>query len=668
MRARRPRISGRHVGLALLAGSPALVALLVLAHDWIGAIPWWFKKGCGWAVFIAALALLARRLWTVRAGDTWPEPPAPRPVGPAARWLPWALRLATLSLAWPLLKDPANLGFGDWDYFLEKFEAIRRTILVYGEFPWWDPWCRGGVPLAAGPQVGLVSIATPLVLAFGTSVGLRLAAVLMLLIAAEGARRLADRLFGDPWASALAALVYALNGGLQVDTVAGYFISMSYAAIPWLIDAVFRLERSRRAGLALGAWGAFVVLGGIQYPSIHGVLIAALVWARAVCVLDGPRRRKLLAHSAIAMGVALALSGWRIGTLASVMRDFPRKIPPGGDETLSGLLGHLLNRPAQALLRGPEALPPYFWESTCYVGPAVLIAAAISLAGGWKWWHTLMLGCGWLAAGGSRWYLPSYWLGHWPVFSTMHAVGRWRFAAMLGLGLAAASAVARWRSSGGRWRTAATILVLVVAADLLALGNQTLHLAFSIKPVASAFPGAPSPGLISIGEWPGFPAILVNRAVVQGYEPLLGYDRHAPTARTWQGLPGYHGEFSVGGRPVEPEFWSPNRVVLRVEPGATVVINQNPGSWWSINGRPADASLRCVEMTRPFEAAADAQGRLVLEIRPRGLAVGYGLHALGFGLILAGLFASGRPGDAPGGRSRAGPVDSALAGEEVLWE
>jgi hypothetical protein len=664
MRAMHRRISGRHLKLALLAGSPVLIALLLLIPEWIGAIPWWFKKVCGWVVFLGILALLARRLLAVKPGDAWPEPPAIPAAGPAAFWRPWALRLATLSLAWPLLKAPENLGFGDWDYFLEKFEAIRRTILIYGEFPWWDPWCRGGVPLAAGPQVGLVSIATPLVLAFGTSVGLRLAALLMLLIAAEGARKLADRLFGDPWASTLTALIYALNGGLLVDTVAGYFIPMSYAAIPWLVDGVFRLERSRRAGVSLGSWGAFVVLGGIQYPSIHGVLLAALVWVRALRVLDGPRRRRLLAHSAIAVGVALALSGWRLSTLALVMRDFPRQIPPSGDETLASILNHLLNRPAKDLLRGPEALPPYFWEATCYVGPAVLIAATLSLAGGWKWFHTVTLGCGWLAAGGSRWSLPSYWLGHWPVFSTMHAVGRWRFAAMLGLGLAAGSAVARWRSRGGARRFAATALVLVVAADFLALGHQTLHLAFSVKPAASAFPGMASSALISIAEWPGFPAILVNRAVVHGYEPLLGYDRHATTARTWRGHPAYRGEFSVGGEPVQPVFWSPNRVVLRVEPGAMVSINQNPGSWWSINGRPGDPSLRCVEMNRPFMAAADAQGRLVLQISPKGLAAGYALHALGFGLILAGLLAS-RPSieNHPAGRSRGGPLDSTGASE-----
>ncbi len=81
---------------------------------------------------------------------------------------------------------PDGLGFGDWDFVLDKFEAVRRTILVWGQFPWWNPWCRGGFPLAAEPQIGAVSIATPLVLALGTGIGLRVAAMLCVGIAIEG--------------------------------------------------------------------------------------------------------------------------------------------------------------------------------------------------------------------------------------------------------------------------------------------------------------------------------------------------------------------------------------------------------------------------------------------------------------------------------------------------
>ena len=133
----------------------------------------------------------------------------------------------------PLLQHPENLGFGDWDLNLQKYESVRRTIVHWGEFPWWDPWCRGGFPLAANPQCGVVGVATPLVLAFGTSVGLRLATLACLLIAAEGARRLALLWVGDPYAAVAAGLIYGLNGGVLVQVVAGYHLPMSYLTFPW---------------------------------------------------------------------------------------------------------------------------------------------------------------------------------------------------------------------------------------------------------------------------------------------------------------------------------------------------------------------------------------------------------------------------------------------------
>ena len=101
-------------------------------------------------------------------------------------------------------------------------------------------------------------------------------------------------------------------------------------------------------------------------------------------------------------------------------------------------------------------------------------------------------------------------------------------------------------------------------------------------------------------------------------EPLLGYDQKAQTARLWRGHPNYIGEYWTDAGPVRPRWWSPNRIVLEVAPGQTVSINQNPGSWWLVNGRPAFSGWRCAETQRAFVVQADARGRVELQIRPRG--------------------------------------------------
>ncbi|SIO21503.1 hypothetical protein SAMN05444166_3036 [Singulisphaera sp. GP187] len=638
---KRPGPSSRWP-LAILALVALAILLGPLLFDLFMVIPWPTRKRMGQAIFLTILALGFRRLLTVKPGDAWPAPSREAGADRSSVWLPWALQIAVASLAVPLLSHPENLGFGDWDYFLEKFESIRRVILVAHQFPWWTPWCRGGFPLASDPQCGVFSIATPLVLLLGTSTGLHLATVIDLMIAVEGARRLAWTWFREPWAAAAAALIYGVNGGVLVYTVAGHFIPMSYCALPWLLLSAFRIGHRFRDGLWLGFWAAFAVLSGIQYPTLYGLLLAGLVWIRALRVQPGPLRGRLVWHTVAAVGVGLALAGWRLATTALVLADFPRKWQSSFDASVGEVLDWMLYKPGPAVLKA--ATSTYFWESACYVGPAVLLLALISLIHGWRWWHTLTFLGLWLAIGSIRWTHPSYWLAQGPVFSTMHVVTRWRIPAMLGLGLSAASVLARWRTQGNAFhRALAAGLVIMIAADLIGYGHQIFAVASSVEPVESLFPGPPTATLVNVENGLGFAAVLRGYGIVRGYQPLLGYDRNLPTARLWQGHTRYRGEaWTNDDAPLTTEFWSPNRIVYRTRPGQVVEINQNPGSWWRINGAFAFPNQKCAEWTKPFVARADSQGRLELRIAPKGLALGWGLHAFGIAVVLSAALACRR--------------------------
>ncbi len=637
---RRPRV-------ALYA---AVVAVLVLplVPDSFYAIPWPYRKAAGFAAFLAFSCLCLGRLLLVRAGDDLPPEDDVR----SARLLTLLLPLACLALAVPLLRHPENLGFGDWDWFLQKHEAARRTIALWGQFPWWDPWCRGGFPLAANPQCGVISVAMPLILAFGTSVGMRLATLVCFLLACEGARRLAMMWTADPYAAVAAGLIYGLNGGVLVASVAAYHLTMCYCALPWLIYYTFRLGRGTSDALWLGFWLAFNILNGIQYFSVYAVMIVSVLWSRAALVREGRLRSRFLMHTALALGTFLALAGWRLATTGLVYGDFPRHLPSGQDESFWTIRTHLLDRPTAARL-GREVMP-YFWETSLYIGPVVVVLALASLAWGWRWWHTLAFLCGWLAAGSVSWYHPSYWLQHAPLFATMHAVTRWRFMAMLGIALAVATTLARWRASPRpALRYFAVAMLLIIGADYLTLGYQILGVAFSIAPTEDRFPGPPPTDFVQVRSALGFPAVLRGYGVIHGYEPLMGYDRTAPTERLWRGHPAYVGESWTARGPVEPVLWSPNRIVFQVEPNQEITINQNPGSWWLANGEPAMPAARCAEMLRPFVARADSRGRLELRIRPRGLGLALGMHLAGVALMLLAVAGSRA---LPAGEWRAAPT------------
>ncbi len=320
---------------------------------------------------------------------------------------------------------------------------------------------------------------------------------------------------------------------MLLDTSLGYILAMSYCSVPWLALFAFRIGRRFSDGLSLGFWMGFVVMNGIQYISLYAVPFTAMIWARAVRVQPREGRGRLILHTVAAVGTCLLICGWRLSTVLLVLLDDKRERVTFWDETPLTLLHYLLHRPAPNWTdEFNAALGTTFGELTCYVGPLVVGLALLSLFFGWRWWHTLTLVCFWLALGSIQWYHPSSWLADWPFFGSAHVVTRWRFLAILGLGFAAGSVLARWRASPRpAVRIAAASLVVIIGADLVFFGHQQLPRAFSVRPSASLFPGPPVSDIVNVRDGLGYACALRGYGVIRGYEPMLSYYRDAPTLR-----------------------------------------------------------------------------------------------------------------------------------------
>lgn len=146
--------------------------------------------------------------------------------------------------------------------------------------------------LAAEPQIGAVSVATPFVLTLGTAAGRQVSAVLCQWIAVEGAYNLASLWLREPWAAATAALVYGLNGAVMVDTAQSDVTVMSYSSVPWLAYHAFRIGDRFFNGLAIGFRLAFTVCNGIHYLSLYGGVLMVAIAIRTLRVLPrGGRMR-----------------------------------------------------------------------------------------------------------------------------------------------------------------------------------------------------------------------------------------------------------------------------------------------------------------------------------------------------------------------------------------
>ncbi len=613
-----------------------LIPALFMAIPW--GIRWWF----GMTAFLALLAGLTAFALRYSPPRPWRlVDPATTPQQGLHRAWAWGLQAVALSFAYAFFARPGYGAVTDWDLHLAWFEALRLAVVRYHQFPWWDPWCCGGFPLAFEPQVGLASLDTLFVLPFGTEDGLKLASIASMMLATEGARRLARIVVADPWAVALAAAIYAWNGAVLIFTISGHALTLCYPFFPWMLLFALRLNRGVGPAVGLGISAAASVLAIVQYPTAYGALLTAGVVAWGFLGRPRADRTRYLLLVGVAASVFLALAGWRLVLTGMILRDFPRRLSSLVDNPLYNMAHALVDR---------EVPPPrvrsytkgFNSEQACYVGALALFAAVVSLRRGWRWWHTIAAVGFSMALGMVTIWHPSYWTSSWPGFSTMHMVGRWRLVAVLGLALAAADELGTWRRSGGRLRLLAALLATASVADLAVYAHQCLPISFSTPPSERKGPEPPVATIVSLQYWDfqgdpsGYEAVRRGYAVIGGYCPLLGYDRARSTARLWRGHPAYRGEFVADGHAIEPTSWSPNRVVLnRLKPDQEVEVNQNPSNYWLANGRHLFPHARCAEVRDRFLARADANGRLVLEIAPPGVNAAIGTSVIG--LILTGL-------------------------------
>ncbi len=560
-----------------------------------------------------------------------------------------ALHAAVLLLGVAMLWEPGKWGGEDWDYFAHHYEAMRRSVLEYRQVPWWNPWSCGGLPLATNPQLGLISINFPLVLIFGTYPGLKLAVLLHLIAAAEGARWLAGLWFRDELARAVVAFIYVFNGSVALYVAAGHLGIELIAFVPWAIGLAFWMERAWRWGFALGAVLAVAVLESFQYFVVYLVMMLVGLIAWRFWISSRDKRRLLLLGCLSAGAMFLALAGMRTVLVGKLIRDFPRtRFSIIHQHVSLQTLGVMFVRPGQNMdyrFQTDAGTMGIGWhEYGCYVGvlPCVLFAASIRQ--GWRWWHTLTLACFWLALGNDSWYLPSDWLTHLPVLNTLRVASRWRVVGVLGIALGCGAALAELRESSRKmWRMVATGVAGLIALDLFLNAWPVYRNVFLNEPMVIAreandrgfvqihhenLPVAPKPGTMMMAT------LLANYGVIYSYEPVLGQGKPL-SGRVWQRHKDYQAEYWSPDGPVELVRWSPNAISLRAPPHAEVHVNQNPGSYWFVNGQPAFPQHRSVDRQAPFQVPADSNGVVELSIVPSGFSWGWAATSIGLlGVVL----------------------------------
>ena len=557
------------------------------------------------------------------------------------------------AFAAPLFPVPNGTGWLDWDFNLFLHGAVLKSVIEYGQLPFWNPWGCGGNVLLANPQVAVLSPTYLFAAVMSLPLAMKINIVVHYWVGLVGMHVLLTRVIGLRFLPGVVFLAsaFALSGSMAMHLAYGHATFLPAFYLPLLLYFFCLALESGEIKHAVigGAILALMVFSG----GMHVVPMAAMVVGILGLVSSITRRdwRPLAMASIVGIAGAL-LAAPKIVPLIVFLTSphfVDARIVLHPDlMTLEMLSRSLLDPYQHRGLRFERQI--YSWiEYGNYVGLPFVLAAAASMS--WivgdrrlvNRWFGLSLAVTTLTmlaltAGEFSSWAPASIALHVPFFSILRVPSRYTIVAVLSavMTVAWAARTLDLEALVPRARVAFTVLCLLASADIVMRNGRMLGGAFGLDPVDASFHllGGPRTLVTDADSKPNQGGSPMLRALMKGesffhcYE-AMELDRHADVTHSliWQ-----DGDAKV----FRTEF-SPNRIDFSVVGGrepSRVRLNQNfAGGWKSDAGvvEPDPATGQPSVVLRPGES-----GRFAFAFVPPGLFLGCGLALVAIGVSVYG--------------------------------
>ena len=547
----------------------------------------------------------------------------------------------------PLFAHPNGVGHFDWDQHLFYYASVLKSVIEFGQWPFWNPWYCGGNVLWQNPQVALLSPAYPLALIVSLPLAMKVNVVLHYWVGFVGMHLLLRRVAGVRFLPLVVYLssVFVVCGALALHIAQGHstFLPAFYLPILvfWLCGAMS--DGAMRNGLSAAAALALMMING-GFHMVPTAIIGIGTLAVAAAAMRRCWRPILVALVCGVAGVAYAA---------------PKLVPVAAyldsgrfqDDRAMGLLDSITPEMVvhayvdPSLTRNSKFQDQlYGWhEYGNYIGlpAASLIVTAITwvfLGGGAtrRW-----LGVS-LALTSAVFFVLS--LGEFSAFAPAAVVraipllSRYRLPSRYTIGFVLfGTTVVGWASRELSWDVVSTrrarILVasacLLASFDLVWRNGSLFYGIFDQRSLDSGFrvlgrPDAPVTDTTIDAykqDAPMLRALMANRSTFNCYEPL----KLKPIAE-----PGKPLVFGDAGVQITGTVFTPNRIDVDVVSGPEALrlfVNQSYAPGWrsTLGSVAADSQYGNISVSVP----PGAVGRYSIVFSPEGLASGFFIFALG---------------------------------------
>lgn len=555
-----------------------------------------------------------------------------------------ALSFPILLFSFGLLRSGEKIIPGDPDYYIQLYEAFRRSILEFHQFPFINPWIGGGIPLFANIQFGFISIQAPLVILFGSVMGMKIAIVVYQLVAFFGFKRLFEKGFKTNNLKAILLAYIPVFGSFFVDrVVAGHFTFLLIAFVPWLI--LFYIQRREKfSWVYFGITYSIMVWSSPHYVTIMAMLVIGFFFLYETFfqfitdVIKKSTNRSLekikkdVIFFAKAGGLIIILCFYRMYFVLDFIKDFPRNNPVT-NETFTGIFTGLY------AIWGPDQYsnPPkltsgWGWaEAATYIGIGTLVCLIIifliflyrRLLKGksdtfsyspvllFALFVTFFI----LGMGDFGIYSPYALLSHLPIFDSMRVATRW----LMWASLFALFIIAAYKHE--TFKRVINIILFITVVELFIGGSKVMGGAYFMepqqyRPITAGF-GQEYKYNIPRGPYSSNTDYLTNYwydenlyettrnnlgQVIAG-DSLIDTRQPNSTIRCGENQPDCKLITDNG----VITYWSPAKITIKRTAPGPIVLNINPGKGWLVNGNYVFTGYKIVDPLRLFEIRDESE-------------------------------------------------------------
>ena len=177
--------------------------------------------------------------------------------------------LALLFLS-PILFHIHYWGIHDWDSIAAIIALGRDSILKYGQWPLWNPYAGGGIPMIGDVATFCLSPLFPLILLFGPVVGIKLTALACMIIGLIGTFKLAREWGINTRGAYLAAFIFMFSSHFPLRIAQGVMEYYGQCWLPWILLFASRVTDKPQKWVKNSILTAvFLSLAFLQGGSIH---------------------------------------------------------------------------------------------------------------------------------------------------------------------------------------------------------------------------------------------------------------------------------------------------------------------------------------------------------------------------------------------------------------